>query len=81
MVKKKKGKDINRNIRVVLKKCLNYDINKVKKIIRDFNYQSCKAANRGITMLYLHELDMAARKRENKNFDKKVYEKANYGTK
>lgn len=32
-------------------------------------------------MLYLHELDMAARKRENKNFDKKVYEKANYGTK
>lgn len=77
---KRKGKDINQNIRVVLKRCLNYDMGKVKKIIRDFNYKSCKVANRGITMLYLHELDMAARKREDKNFDKEVYEKANYGT-
>lgn len=82
-MKKKKNKDnskiINKCVVIILKECLNYDIKDIRKIIRDFNYQSCKAANKGMAMKYFHELDMMNRKNEDKNFDRKVYEVATYG--
>ena len=37
---------INKCIKVTLNKCLNEDMKEIKQIIRDFNYMSCKAANK-----------------------------------
>lgn len=82
-MKKKKDKEnsntINKCVTVILKKCLNYEMKNTRKIIKDFNYLSCKAANKGMIMKYLHELDMMNRKNENKKFDRKIYEVATYG--
>lgn len=70
---------INKCIKITLKKCLNYDTKEIKQIIRDFNYYSCKISNKAINMWYLHALDMAERKRIDKNFNISAYEKATYG--
>lgn len=70
---------INRCIKVTLNKCLNMDIKEIKQIIRNFNYCSCKAANKAMQMWMFHTQDMINMKNEDKNFDIVQYEKNTYG--
>lgn len=70
---------INKCIKITLKKCLNLDIKEIKQIIRDFNYMSCKASNKAISMWYLHTVDMIERKNTDKDFNIVEYEKNTYG--
>lgn len=70
---------INKCIKVTLKKCLNEDIKKIKQIIKDFNYMSCKASNKAIRMWYDHEIKCLELKKNDKNFNKTQYEKETYG--
>lgn len=70
---------INKCIKVTLKKCFNEDIKKVKQIIRDFNYMSCKASNKAIRMWYDHIIEIIEMKKMDKDFNTGKYEKENYG--
>lgn len=70
---------ISKCIKITLKKCLNYDIKAMKKLIRDFNYNSCKCANKAMTMWYLYTLKILDMKKKDKSFNLKEYEQANYG--
>lgn len=70
---------INKCIKITLKKCLNYDMKDMKKLIRDFNYNSCKCANKAMTMYYLHTLEILDMKKQDKSFNLKEYEYATYG--
>ena len=51
----------------------------IKQIIRDFNYMSCKAANKAIRMWYDHTRDMIDMKSADKSFNAKDYEKKTFG--
>ena len=70
---------INKCIKVTLVKCLNEDMKEIKRIIRDFNYMSCKAANKAIRMWYDHTRDMIDMKSADKSFNAKDYEKKTFG--
>lgn len=70
---------INKCIKVTLKKCLNEDMKVIKQIIRDFNYMSCKASNKAIRMWYDHEQKCLELKKNDKDFNKGQYEKETYG--
>lgn len=70
---------INKCIKITLKKCLNEDTKKIKQIIRDFNYMSCKASNKAITMWYNHTKEIMEMKAIDNNFNIKTYEKEKYG--
>lgn len=70
---------INKCIKVILNKCLNEDIKEVKQVIRDFNYMSCKAANKAIRMWHDHTRDMMNMKNADKNFNIYDYEKEKFG--
>ena len=70
---------INKCIKITLKKCLNEDTKKIKQIIRDFNYMSCKASNKAITMWYNHTKEIMEMKAIDINFNIKTYEKEKYG--
>lgn len=70
---------INKCIKVTLGKCLNEDMKEIKQIIRDFNYMSCKAANKAIRMWYDHTRDMIDMKSADKSFNAKDYEKKTFG--
>ena len=70
---------INKCIKVTLVKCLNEDMKEIKQIIRDFNYMSCKAANKAIRMWYDHTRDMIDMKSADKSFNAKDYEKKTFG--
>ena len=70
---------INKCIRVILIKCLNEDMKKIKQIIRDLNYMSCKAANKAIRMWHDHTRDMMDMKSVDKSFNIAQYEKETFG--
>lgn len=70
---------INKCIRVTLIKCLNEDMKKIKQIIRDLNYMSCKAANKAIRMWHDHTRDMMYMKSVDKSFNIAQYEKETFG--
>lgn len=70
---------INKCIRVTLIKCLNEDMKKIKQIIRDLNYMSCKAANKAIRMWHDHTRDMMDMKSVDKSFNIAQYEKETFG--
>lgn len=70
---------INKCIKITLKKCLNEDTKKIRQIIRDFNYMSCKASNKAITMWYNHTKEIMEMKAIDNNFNIKTYEKEKYG--
>lgn len=70
---------INKCIKVTLNKCLNEDMKEIKQIIRDFNYMSCKAANKAIRMWYDHTRNMMDMKNADKNFNISGYEKETFG--
>ena len=70
---------INKCIRVTLNKCLNKDMKEIKKIIRDFNYDSCRAANKAMRMWLFHTQDMMEMKAIDKEFNIAKYEKEKYG--
>lgn len=73
------GIKINKCIRVTLNKCLNMDIKEIKQIIRDFNYDSCRAANKAMRMWLFHTQDMMEMKSIDKDFNIAKYEKEKYG--
>lgn len=70
---------MNKCIKVILNKCVNMDMNEVKKIIRDMSYLSCKASNKAIDMWKQHTINMMEMKNQDKNFNQKKYEKDTYG--
>lgn len=70
---------MNKCIRVTLNKCLNKDMKEIKKIIRDFNYDSYRAANKAMRMWLFHTQDMIDMKAKDKNFNQSQYEKEAYG--
>lgn len=70
---------INKCIRITLNKCLNMDMKEIKQIIRDFNYCSCKAANKAMAMWLLHTQNMMEMKAIDKDFNINKYEKDTYG--
>lgn len=71
--------EINRCIKVTLNKCLNMDMKEIKQIIRDFNYDSCRASNKAIRMWLFHTQDMIDMKSIDKDFNVIKYEKEKYG--
>lgn len=70
---------INKCIKVTLNKCLNMDMKEIKQIIRDFNYDSCRAANKAMRMWLFHTQDMMEMKSIDKDFNIAKYEKEKYG--
>ena len=70
---------MNKCIKVTLNKCLNKDMEEIKKIIRDFSYDSCRAANKAMRMWLFHTQDMMDMKAKDKNFNQSQYEKETYG--
>lgn len=70
---------INKCIKVTLNKCLNMDMKEIKQIIRDFNYDSCRAANKAMRMWLFHTQDMMDMKLIDKKFNASKYEKEKYG--
>lgn len=70
---------LNKCIRITLCKCLNMDMKEIKQIIRDFNYDSCRAANKAMQMWLLHTQDMMQMKSLDKDFNIAKYEKETYG--
>lgn len=70
---------INKCIKVTLNKCLNMDLKEIKQIIRDFNYDSCRAANKAMRMWLFHTQDMMEMKAIDKDFNIAKYEKEKYG--
>lgn len=70
---------INKCIKVTLNKCLNMDMKEIKQIIRDFNYDSCRAANKAMRMWLFHTQDMMEMKLIDKDFNIAKYEKEKYG--
>ena len=70
---------INKCIKVTLNKCLNKDMKEIKKIIRDFNYDSCRAANKAMRMWLFHTQDMMEMKAKDKKLNQSQYEKEKYG--
>lgn len=70
---------INKCIKVTLNKCLNMDMKEIKQIIRDFNYDSCRAANKAMRMWMFHTQDMIDMKLIDKEFNISKYEKEKYG--
>ncbi len=70
---------INKCIKVTLNKCLNMDLKEIKQIIRDFNYDSCRAANKAMRMWLFHTQDMMDMKSIDKDFNVVKYEKEKYG--
>ena len=70
---------INKCIKVTLNKCLNMDMKKIKQIIRDFNYDSCRASNKAMRMWLFHTQDMMDMKSIDKDFNVAKYEKEKYG--
>lgn len=52
---------------------------KIKQIIRDLNYMSCKAANKAIRMWHDHTRDMMDMKSVDKSFNIAQYEKETFG--
>lgn len=73
------GVKINKCIKVTLNKCLNMDMKEMKQIIRDFNYDSCRAANKAMRMWLFHTQDMMEMKLIDKDFNIAKYEKEKYG--
>ena len=70
---------INKCIKVTLNKCLNMDMKEIKQVIRDFNYDSCRAANKAMRMWLFHTQDMIDMKLIDKEFNISKYEKEKYG--
>lgn len=70
---------INKCIKVTLNKCLNMDMKEIKQIIRDFNYDSCRAANKAMRMWLFHTQDIMEMKAIDKEFNIAKYEKEKYG--
>lgn len=73
------GIKINKCVKVTLNKCLNMDMKEIKQIIRDFNYDSCRAANKAMRMWLFHTQDMMEMKLIDKDFNIAKYEKEKYG--
>ena len=77
--KKKNENEIVQCMKIVLKKCVNYDNNKARKLIKDLNYYTAKACTKGILMYYLHEVELRKLgiidKNERKEYDLKIYGK------
>lgn len=73
------GIKINKCIKVTLNKCLNMDMKEIKRIIRYFNYDSCRASNKAIRMWLFHTQDMMEMKFIDKDFNIAKYEKEKYG--
>lgn len=70
---------INKCIKVTLVKCLNMDMKEMKQLIRDFNYDSCRAANKAMQMWLFHTQEMMEMKSIDKDFNIAKYEKETYG--
>lgn len=76
--KKKNENEIVQCMKIVLKKCVNYDNNKARKLIKDLNYYTAKACTKGILMYYLHEKELREQKIMDKN-ERKEYDLKKYG--
>lgn len=70
---------VNKCIKITLNKCLNMDVKEIKQIIKDFNYDSCRAANKAMRMWLFHTQDMMEMKATDKDLNIRKYEKEKYG--
>ena len=55
------------------------DVKEIKQIIKDFNYDSCRAANKAMRMWLFHTQDMMEMKATDKDLNIRKYEKEKYG--